>query len=285
MNLIPLDHWRGLQCRLVWAYECSFVRRTIKRWDYIPSPDAAWLIKKGSVTLDFESGEERYSAGQWVFPKNAPAMQEFSEGARLVSLRFHAAWSPGLPLFERDHTLAIPVNETPELTQDAKTLVQAIDRLFPENKRIRINLKGGLAEYLIIQPLLLKCVASYYFALVGHGVVPNIPGEIDERAREALRYMETLPLDVTLHERGLARHMGLSVSQLNRIFARDLRTTPAAIWNKRKLDFACSQLIQSCFSIKQIAGGVGFSAPEHFSNWFRKHTRFSPRKYRQTYHV
>ncbi len=219
----------------------------------------------------------------WIFPKNADAIQEFTGGTRILALRFQAGWSFGASLFDRRETLAIKAEKAPALTRDAKKLVKCINALFPENINLLVTPASDLDGYLMIQPLLLQCVASYYFTLKANGVVPNIPGVIGETLRIALYYLETEPLGTTLHERELAKKVGISVSQLNRIFARDLRTTPAAIWNKRKLNSACSQLIVNDANIKQIAYTVGFSSPEHFSTWFRKQTKVSPRAYRQQY--
>jgi len=277
---IPLSHWSILQARLIWAYRSRFAYR---RWHYVPTPDVAWLIRSGEVRLEFESGVEIYQAGNWVFPKNAPAMQEFSDDTEIFSVRFHAAWSAGVPLFERKQSYALPVADAPGLTRDAERLIRMMERIFPENSQRRVALIGDLDVYLMIQPLVIKYVASYYFILKRLGAPVHIPGIMDDRVGQALDYIEKHPMNSVLHEMDIARHIGMSVSQLNRIFARSLGLSPAAIWTKKKLDAARLQLLQNSLSIKEIAGNLGFATPEHFSNWFRKQSKLSPRKYRQTF--
>ncbi len=247
------------------------------------SPDVAWLIRSGEVRLEFDSGLECYQAGSWVFPKNAPAMQEFSDDTEILSVRFYAAWSAGVPLFARQQSYAVAVGEASKLTKDAEVLIRVMEQIFPKNSGKRVSLVGDLDVYLTIQPLLIRYIASYYFTLTRLGAVPHIPGIMDDRVRQAIEYIEAHPMNVMLHETDVARHIGMSTSQLNRIFARDLKISPAAVWTKKKFDAACLQLVQNSFSIKEIAANLGFATPEHFSNWFRKQSQLSPRKYRQTF--
>lgn len=274
----PLEHWSLLRCELYWAYD-RVVAPQAREWSYLPHPAAAWLIRKGEVTLRFADHTETYTAGQWLFPRQAPALQHFSPGCHLLSLRFVAGWPDGKPLFPRQESLAFPSAELPALTEAAEALIGHVRGRFGQQGH-RSDLQGTLCDYLLLQPVFYRWLAVWYETLVANGVQPNTLHRLHEKIAAALSYIHSYPLERPLREEAVARHVGLSVSQLNKIFARETGATPSHFWNERRLSVARSRLLVSQDSVKSIAYDLGYSTPANFSHWFKTHSGVSPREYR-----
>ncbi len=280
---VPLNHWSLLRCKLGWAYDNPLGRRQWE-WPYIPDPVAGWLIRKGSVTLRFASGEEEhYDEGMWVFPKAAGAMQIFTPGAHLLSIRFEAEWCYGVPILDRSRTVAFAGEEEPCLTRDGEALAAFIRKHYPEAHQSSYQLRGDFGFYLELQPIFMQWVGSYYRAMVARGVPFHTLQEFDARVRAALYAIENRPLAIPLTGKDLAHEAGCSVSQLNKLFVRQVGPTPLELWGRRRLAAAKSELLGSSQSIKVIAFDVGFSSTEHFTRWFRKSTGFAPSEFRRLY--
>jgi len=88
----------------------------------------------------------------------------------------------------------------------------------------------------------------------------------------------TLSADFRVPE--LAGRCGLSVSQLNRLFRHHHGCTPATLFAERKREYARRQVQTGQMPFKEIGCALGFSAPSHFSTWFRKQFGEAPRTHR-----
>ncbi|MBE6359325.1 MAG: helix-turn-helix domain-containing protein [Lentisphaerae bacterium] len=78
----------------------------------------------------------------------------------------------------------------------------------------------------------------------------------------------------------LARKIGRSEAQMLRIFHKEFGTSPIAYLLEKKLEQAQMMLLDTAFSIKEIAGKLGFEDEFYFSRIFRKKCGKSPREYR-----
>lgn len=81
----------------------------------------------------------------------------------------------------------------------------------------------------------------------------------------------------------LAAHVELSVSQLQREFARYFRITPTAYIREVRISVARHLLETSDSTIADIALSCGFSDQSHFSHRFRQLTGLTPLRYRQRF--
>ena len=68
----------------------------------------------------------------------------------------------------------------------------------------------------------------------------------------------------------IARDVGLSTRQLERLFARYLNTSPKKYYMGLRLEKARNLLIQTELSLMEICVLCGFRAPSHFSKSYRK---------------
>lgn len=79
----------------------------------------------------------------------------------------------------------------------------------------------------------------------------------------------------------LAKMLGSTVRQLNRVFLQHANATPQEIWRDMRLQHARWRLMNSRRTITQIAYECGFSDSSHFSRWFKKRFGETPRSYRE----
>ena len=111
------------------------------------------------------------------------------------------------------------------------------------------------------------------------GISPSILSKADPRILRAARFIDNHPLRITGGESQLARRVGLSVSQLSRLFVRDLGISPQRYADSRRLEKGRQLLHLNRHSIKEVAAELGFSSLPHFSAWFRRMEGMSPPEY------
>lgn len=70
-------------------------------------------------------------------------------------------------------------------------------------------------------------------------------------------------------------------AKLNTLFRRKLGITPVAYHTRQRLREAEYHLLNSCYSIKEIADMLGYSSATYFSDDFKKHLSYSPREFRK----
>lgn len=276
---LPLQHWSLLRFQFLWAFNSPLPER-IRNYPYYSYPIAAWLLSKGSLTLRFPSGEEHYRAGEWIFPKSAPGQQIFSDDAHLLSIRFYAEWPNGKPLFDHSRSIAFPQEEVPLLTKAGIRLAKQVAKQNPSGKFTHIYLSGTLDWYIDLQPIFTSWIMQYYKALSSRGYANEAIGLLQEPVRRCLDFLRNRPLTTPFREKELAEEVGLSVSQINKLFAQEAKTTPSAFWNHRRLTAAQSALIGSDESVKAIAFSLGFFSSETFSRWFHAQTGYCARTFR-----
>ncbi|WP_181313959.1 AraC family transcriptional regulator [Phreatobacter cathodiphilus] len=115
-------------------------------------------------------------------------------------------------------------------------------------------------------------------------LAPAEPRSVDHRIRKAIALMRADPprpqtIDV------LARAVGLSRSRFFEQFTASTGMTPAVYNDTLRVEYAIEQLIASDRPAGDIALDLGFSAPGHFSRFFKNKIGFTPREYRRGAHV
>lgn len=78
----------------------------------------------------------------------------------------------------------------------------------------------------------------------------------------------------------IARHVGLSRSQLYRIFFAECKKSPITFLTEYRLGEACSLMTVHQLSVSQAAVSVGYADPLHFSRIFKKYRGISPSDYK-----
>lgn len=78
----------------------------------------------------------------------------------------------------------------------------------------------------------------------------------------------------------LAAASGLSRAHFFHLFKQDLNITPAVYINSLRVELAIEKLSEADSSIIDVSYDVGFSAPGHFTRFFRQHLGITPSDYR-----
>jgi transcriptional regulator GlxA family with amidase domain len=111
------------------------------------------------------------------------------------------------------------------------------------------------------------------------GALSAVPGLPDGALRKALRIMETT-LEFPVPTSEIARRIGLSIRQLERIFARHLNLSPQAHYRNLRLMRARALIDASVLSISEIALACGFETQSHFARVFKFRYGTTPHKIR-----
>lgn len=94
-----------------------------------------------------------------------------------------------------------------------------------------------------------------------------------------LRYIELVEknTDLSLSQQDLARRVGLSSRQLERLFQKYLSTTPSRYYMEHRLKRARGLLRDTTLNIIDVAVACGFSSHSHFTKSYREHFGLTPR--------
>lgn len=106
------------------------------------------------------------------------------------------------------------------------------------------------------------------------------PVAMDARVRQAIALMkQDVSHDFDMD--GLAAATGLSRAHFFTLFQRDTQVTPLVYANVLRFEAAVQRLTQSADALGDVAHDLGFSAPSHFSRFFRSHLGITPSDYRR----
>lgn len=97
----------------------------------------------------------------------------------------------------------------------------------------------------------------------------------NSRLGQAIRLIEE-NIETPLSSHELAKKLGISTRQLERIFCRYLNTTPKRYILELRLHRARNLIVQSEQAITEIAMACGFTSTSHFSRVYRDHFGKSP---------
>lgn len=291
---LRLADWARLRTTLIWCYVDApalpqYQTPTLAplMWtvdsNWLRTYHSAWLMLEGTVEIVSVNRQViRASAGEWVFPMSRVSHQ-FSRNARLMSIAFTAHWPDETPLYQHTEPLTCRAQDHPNLRRAADALARATASMrYPTGEppqQLRVAM--SLARYARLSRMTLSWIIAYDQAMTALGLTPTVVGAGDPRIVVLQERIDTMPLGEHLDESAAARSVGLSVSQLNRIFVQKTGATPRAYFQQRRLRFARDSLTQTDLPVKQIAYQLGFRQANSFSNWFEKCTGVYPRQYRR----
>ncbi|WP_348628880.1 GlxA family transcriptional regulator [Mesorhizobium sp. M1E.F.Ca.ET.063.01.1.1] len=100
-------------------------------------------------------------------------------------------------------------------------------------------------------------------------------GGSDQRIKAALIFMESYTEDAVPISQ-LAAEVGLSRRQLERLFQAELKSSPALVYRKVRLERAKRLVVETRAPMLEIAIETGFENASHFSRSFREHFGYAP---------
>lgn len=271
--------WAAMSLSLDWIYEGEVPadghgRRTNPHL-------AAWLLLEGEARVRMENGPEVSArAGEWIFLPAGRRVQTFSEDARIFSLCWRAFWPDGRNLFDHGLPVTLPAESHPLLEHSARDLFIYQQKNLADSETLPIRTRAmnqiPLKTYLKLERLLIQWLEQVVLALEDLQVRPATHEISDERVLLALELLERDPLSKRVRVSDVSKAVGLSVSQLDRLFLHHVGHTPKAHLQARKISEARSLLQEGEFTMKEISYRLGFTSPNAFYNWFRKETGNSP---------
>lgn len=102
----------------------------------------------------------------------------------------------------------------------------------------------------------------------------------DWRIRRAVNLIRVEP-KIAHDIDALAREAGLSRAHFYRLFERSTRMTPHVYLNLLRMELAVKSVVHTDDSLSAVSDNLGFSAPGHFSRFFRDHAGVNPSEFRQ----
>lgn len=105
-------------------------------------------------------------------------------------------------------------------------------------------------------------------------------GSADYRVRRALAMMRSDPGTVG-DMSGLAREAGLSRAHFFRLFGEAMKISPRVFLNTVRMETAVGEVMDGESGMAEVSDRLGFSAPPHFTRFFRDHAGAAPREFRK----
>lgn len=102
---------------------------------------------------------------------------------------------------------------------------------------------------------------------------------VDFRIRRALALMQQDPGGIGGMNR-LARASGLSRAHFFRLFGETVKIPPRVFLNTIRMETAVADVMEGDDGMVELSGRLGFSAPAHFTRFFRDHAGAPPREFR-----
>lgn len=242
-----------------------------------------WLLTRGSVVVEpFGEKPVRYDAGQWIMHKALSGTQQFSEDAKLISIRFDILHPHGLPLFERPETIVVEAAQAQRLTQQAETMISILDTYRNGRDRYVPRREIPPLDFFRIESAFCAWITEYIGLMLAHGQRMTSGVINDPRVRDGIDYLNRHDTRKKLVETEIAQLCGLSVNRLNTLFRQEIGRTVGEYYAQRRFRLARVALLDPSRQVKEIAFELGFRNSAHFSNWFSGRQKCSPREFRQS---
>ena len=103
---------------------------------------------------------------------------------------------------------------------------------------------------------------------------------LDENLEKAVSFIES-NLKENLTIESISKGINVSKSVLYRLFHTHFDRTLGSFVNSKRIEYACSLLLNTKLSIEEISEESGFSSASYFSKTFKKEMGVSPLKYRK----
>ncbi|MBK7339973.1 MAG: helix-turn-helix transcriptional regulator [Saprospiraceae bacterium] len=166
-------------------------------------------------------------------------------------------------------------------TEQVKTATAVYDRMFDEFNSEYIH------KYDVLRNLTFELI---HFAMKMHPATSLDKQPVNAAKRISTLFLELLerqfPIDdnhQTMQLRSasdFAEKLNIHVNHLNRAVKETAEKTTSEIIAERILQEAKILLRHSSWNVSEIAYSLGFTEPTHFNNFFKKHTKLSPMKFR-----
>jgi len=272
----------GLQPRLIWANERTLAAPFLDMATTSAEAETvAWFIQEGAVTVTYRAGvTATAAAGEWLFLRAQNGRQHFEPGTHLISLRFRLRLRGGAPLFARRKDWVVKGERAEELRKAARDLVEEFERVDAPGTVFVARSRLSMGDNFRIEAAFMHWLGVYVETMLAIGEKPKEAAARDTRVTKALIRIEDHPMREKFSEAGLAKHCGLGINQIGRLFRAEQGMSPFQYYEERRMEQAKHALTDSSLPVKEIGFELGFSSPPHFSSWFTQRAGVSPRAWR-----
>lgn len=236
-----------------------------------------WRIHRGEAWGKTPQGTYRAGPGQWLLHLPGQRDQFFTRDSRIDSVQLQLRWRSGAQLLRGVTPLALPDREIPDLTSSFERLLPFADE---QSRLFTPCLEMPLLDALDLRARVSCFIRACIEAGLRHGWAIQLEKEIDPRVRWMIQQLESHPLDQPLDLSRLANELRLSRAHSTRLFLEIHGVTPRQFFEERRLEFARQQLLAPQWSVKEVAGALGFTSLQRFSVWFKTLEGVAPRVYR-----
>ena len=276
-----VQQWSSVHAELLWSYLGPVHPNGVDKHS-VSQNLFGWLILRGTCTCKSHRGDVTAKTGQWMFPPFGPRHQKFSPEARIISVSFQLHGPGGRSLFDHGSGVIIPGSDQPALEKAARKVVAVIEREFPDASNQLFLKMATLPQHWELQAAFMDWLKVYTAAMESAEVLPTWPELPSGRFADAVQKVERHPFGQPFREAEIARHAGLSVPHLRRLFIKQIGKSPKERFEERRAKAAQSLVTDSEKPLKAISVELGFSSAAHFSRWFSQRFKASPRKTRSS---
>lgn len=218
---------------------------------------------------------------RWVVCMPGKRRQEFSDDAELVSLHFLVE-SPGNGARWRGVPLLSVAPDGVARRSFEKLMACVQGQGLTQEETLQIGgVELSLGATLAVRAAACEFLHRLLTLLQSDGLLFEPPGLEDTRVLASYRELSARDPGKELVIDALAANLGITVGQLNRLWQRELRTTPRRYWDQRRVRHACNLLQIQKLPVKVVAAELGYRHLSQFSNWFTQKVGSAPREYRQ----
>lgn len=276
-----LHEWSSFRMELLWVYRGrvkSYDRQRTVRHGY---GNWLWLLEEGEVEVESFGKRLHAKKGQWILCPEGESVQQFSEQAEILSIRFLCQWPTGENLFLRKEGFVFDADSHPRLAKKALPLLWLVEWKFPGSREALFEQHSDIETFLILQNRFPVFLLELVKILVGFGHELAYARTLDNRVALAIRSLNNAVLDQPFPLEYLLQVTGLSWVHLNRMMRDHIGMTGREYWDKRREDTACYRLEATEEPVKAIGFDLGFKQASHFTNWFKRRVGQSPLAYRR----
>ncbi|PTY01453.1 hypothetical protein DB346_11915 [Verrucomicrobia bacterium LW23] len=270
----------AVEVRLLWA---QAKRTQVAQPDLHYRPGVTlWHLQSGAAEVLTTGRTRQFEAPCGVLLGSGRSGFRFAPGTQFISVSVRV-------LLEKAALLQVPevhpvaVQDLPHQATDELVRLYA-ERALPRDARANalyhLRLHASLSHWCV-------CLAGLIDALFPPG------GEREPFAtplrhaglRLAMEWWHRQPADRQSRatETELAAAAGISISQLKRVFAKELGMPPREYLRRHRAESCAEALLYTSRSIKEIALNLGYSDPANFVRWFRRTFRMAPGEYRKSH--
>ncbi|OGV43940.1 MAG: hypothetical protein A2X48_05615 [Lentisphaerae bacterium GWF2_49_21] len=285
-NHLGLYEWDKLDCQLFWIYD-NIVPAVGSGRKGIASRYSAWLIKEGGIEFGLsEDSMSKLGKGSWVFPPLGKKKDQiFSPGTRILSMNFLAEWPDGRPFLACDRFVDFSSKKYPGLQKCAESLLATAEKqLSIPVRKNQESLEIDFMTFTSIKEKFWKWLGEWASAMESEGFRYSTPSPVDGRVQSIMKILDGMSFTGEIPYDYLERTVSLGKVQIDRLFMRELGTTPRKYLERRLVSSARALLQGTTLSVKEISAKLGFSSDSHFCAWYKRKTGAYPLSSREEAH-